>query len=381
MKPARGPLPKLLEVRGEVIYPRKAFERLNAERVRNRRAGVRESAQRRGRIATPARSEITASRPLDIFCYSPGVTEGVRVQIAVGVPAGDQGARAARQSADAGVLATSMRCSRYWNELTERRHELDYEADGVVAKVNSFALQEQLGEVSRSPRWAIAYKFKAQQAETVCAILSVQVGRIGSLTPVAKLEPVAARRCDDLERLVAQPRRDSPQGRARWRHRPDRARRRRDSLRRARDPAGGSARDSVPDADALPGMRRRHRARRRRGRVFLRQRELPGADARIDSPFRLQDRRWISTGSATSWSGRLVEKGLVKELDDIYDLTKEQHCRARADGRQERAESDRGDRTVAHGRARPRHQRARHPPRRGTYGTPTGVAVRARSKR
>ena len=59
----------------------------------------------------------------------------------------------------------------YWNELTEQRHELDYEADGVVAKVNSFALQEQLGEVSRSPRWAVAYKFKAQQAETVVAIL------------------------------------------------------------------------------------------------------------------------------------------------------------------------------------------------------------------
>ena len=78
----------------------------------------------------------------------------------------------------------------YWNEMTEQRHELDYEADGVVAKVNSFALQEQLGEVSRSPRWAVAYKFKAQQAETGVNKIAVYVGRIGSLTPVAQLEPV-----------------------------------------------------------------------------------------------------------------------------------------------------------------------------------------------
>jgi DNA ligase (NAD+) len=78
----------------------------------------------------------------------------------------------------------------FWNDLTERRHGLDYEADGVVAKVNSLALQEQLGEVSRSPRWAVAYKFKAQQAETKVREINVYVGRIGSLTPVAKLEAV-----------------------------------------------------------------------------------------------------------------------------------------------------------------------------------------------
>ena len=78
----------------------------------------------------------------------------------------------------------------YWNEITEKRHSLDYDADGVVAKVNSVELQERLGEVSRSPRWAIAFKFKAQQAETVVEKIDVQVGRIGSLTPVAKLRPV-----------------------------------------------------------------------------------------------------------------------------------------------------------------------------------------------
>src|SRR5262249_27495868 len=78
----------------------------------------------------------------------------------------------------------------YWDDLTERRHDLNYDADGVVAKVNSFALQNQLGEVSRSPRWAIAYKFKAQQAETMVERIEAYVGRIGSLTPVAKLAPV-----------------------------------------------------------------------------------------------------------------------------------------------------------------------------------------------
>src|SRR5262249_18749182 len=78
----------------------------------------------------------------------------------------------------------------YHVEIAEKRLELDYEADGIVAKVNSLALQEQLGEVSRSPRWAIAFKFKAQQAETRINKIAVYGGRIGLPPPVAQLEPV-----------------------------------------------------------------------------------------------------------------------------------------------------------------------------------------------
>lgn len=189
MKPARGRIPHLLEVRGEVILPRRAFERLNADRIK---AGEPPFANPRNAAAGSLRqldSRITASRPLDIFCHTPGVMEGIEfasqwefLQSIKGL--GLKVNPLTRICWNVGNVLD------YWNGLTEQRHELGYEADGVVAKVNSFALQTQLGEVSRSPRWAVAYKFKAQEAETRVREISVQVGRIGSLTPVAKLEPV-----------------------------------------------------------------------------------------------------------------------------------------------------------------------------------------------
>lgn len=190
LQPSARPLPKLLEVRGEVIFGRHGFERLNEERVK---AGEPPFANPRNAAAGSLRQldpRITAARPLDIFCHSPGVMDGIGFASQWEFLQGLRGlglrvnplSRLCRD-VDA-VLA-------YWNELTARRHELAYEADGVVAKVNSFELQNRLGEVSRSPRWAVAYKFKAQQAETRVREISVQVGRIGSLTPVAKLEPVA----------------------------------------------------------------------------------------------------------------------------------------------------------------------------------------------
>ena len=191
----------------------------------------------------------------------------------------------------------------YWNEITEKRHELDYEADGVVAKVNSYALQEQLGEVSRSPRWAIAYKFKAQQAETVVEKIDVQVGRIGSLTPVGKLRPGAARRRDHLEYFAAQPRRDSAQGHPRARHRADRARRRRDSVRHSRHQGRAAARQAVRDAGAIARCATPRSCTRRA-------RSVTSASTRIvrrgcANRFGISRRRdaSISKGSATSWSG------------------------------------------------------------------------------
>src|SRR5581483_3102183 len=188
-QPDGAAIPQLLEVRGEVIFPLRGFQRLNAERVA---AGEPPFVNPRNAAAGSLRQldpRITASRPLEIFFHSPGVMEGISF--------------ASQWSFLEGIKRLGLRVNPlsrlcrsveevldYWNELTERRHELDYEADGVVAKVNSFALQHQLGEVSRSPRWAVAYKFKAQQAETRINAIEVQVGRIGSLTPVAKLEPV-----------------------------------------------------------------------------------------------------------------------------------------------------------------------------------------------
>src|SRR5579875_2530791 len=189
IKPRHGRLPTLLEVRGEVILPRKAFERLNEERIAK---GEPPFANPRNAAAGSLRQldpRVTASRPLDLFCHTPGVIEGVEFksqweflqgikEFGLKVNPLSQICRGVED-----VLA-------YWRKISEMRHELDYDADGIVAKVNSFALQEQLGEVSRSPRWAIAFKFKAQQAETKIKRIVVSVGRTGSLTPVAELEPV-----------------------------------------------------------------------------------------------------------------------------------------------------------------------------------------------
>ena len=190
LKSPNHPLPKLLEVRGEVIFGRHAFERLNEERVK---AGEPPFANPRNAAAGSLRQldpRITATRPLDIFCHSPGMMEGISFASQWEFL---QGLRALglRVNPLSAVCRNVDEVLAYWNELTGKRHELDYEADGVVAKVNSFMLQNRLGEVSRSPRWAAAYKFKAQQAETRVREITVQVGRIGSLTPVAKLEPVA----------------------------------------------------------------------------------------------------------------------------------------------------------------------------------------------
>lgn len=189
IKPPRRAIPTLLEVRGEVIFNRRGFERLNEQRVA---AGEPPFVNPRNAAAGSLRQldpRITASRLLDIFCHSPGTMEGISF--------------ASQWEFLEGIRAFGLRVNplsrlcrsvdevlAYWNELTEKRHDLDYEADGVVAKVNSFELQNRLGEVSRSPRWAVAYKFKAQQAETRVNEIVVYVGRIGSLTPVAKLEPV-----------------------------------------------------------------------------------------------------------------------------------------------------------------------------------------------
>ncbi|MDO8431727.1 MAG: NAD-dependent DNA ligase LigA [Candidatus Binatus sp.] len=189
VNPAHGKIPRLLEVRGEAILTLKAFEKLNRAREE---AGEPVFANPRNAAAGSLRQlnpKITASRPLDVFLYSPGVVEGIAFKSQWDFLQGIK-------SLGLRVNPLSRICTgveavlEYWNEITEKRHSLDYDADGVVAKINSFALQEQLGEVSRSPRWAIAYKFKAQQAETVVERIEVQVGRTGFLTPVAKLRPV-----------------------------------------------------------------------------------------------------------------------------------------------------------------------------------------------
>ncbi len=258
MRPAHGAMPPLLEVRGEVIIPRKAFERLNAERDR---AGEPRFANPRNAAAGSLRQldpGITAARPLGIFCHTPGAIEGIRFSSQWEFLQGIK-ALGLRINPLSRVCASVEGVLEFWNEMTERRHQLDYEADGVVAKVNSFALQGQLGEVSRSPRWAVAYKFKAQQAET----LIEKIDRVGGQNRLAHAGRAAqarrARGRHDFQRVAPQSRRDSPQGRSRGRHDPAGTRRRRDPVYRSRHEEGPSARAGVPDAASLPGMPRRDR--------------------------------------------------------------------------------------------------------------------------
>lgn len=181
--------PRRFEVRGEVYLALKDFQRLNAEREEE---GEPAFANPRNAAAGSLRqldSRITAKRPLSIFCYGPGEVDGVNftsqeqflATIAEwGLPVNAYSRTVAGVS---GILG-------FYREMTERRETLDYEIDGVVVKVDDFALQRDLGEKSRSPRWALAFKFPPRQAVTLVEDIVPQVGRTGVITPVAHLKPV-----------------------------------------------------------------------------------------------------------------------------------------------------------------------------------------------
>jgi DNA ligase (NAD+) len=181
--------PDRLEVRGEVYLALKAFQKLNEEREE---AGEPPFANPRNAAAGSLRqldSRITAKRPLSIFCYAPGEVEGYdfhsQNEFISTIP--DWGL-------PVNPLARKVRGIRevmqFYQEMSEQRDSLPYEIDGVVVKVDSFTLQMELGEKTRSPRWAIAYKFPPRQAVTVVEDIVPQVGRTGVVTPVARLRPV-----------------------------------------------------------------------------------------------------------------------------------------------------------------------------------------------
>ena len=184
--------PDLLEVRGEVFMLRAEFEAMNRNRAE---AGEPLFANPRNSAAGSLRmldTRITAERPLRIYCYGPGVIEGH--------PAGGFGSQSAFLEALPGwglPVNPDYRLCRgiaevvaFYEELEARRETVPYDIDGLVVKVNAYGLQQVLGQRGRSPRWAVAGKFKAQQATTVVADIEASVGRTGAVTPVAHLEPV-----------------------------------------------------------------------------------------------------------------------------------------------------------------------------------------------
>ncbi len=183
-------LPKKIEVRGEVYIPKSGFKKMNANA---RRSGEKTFANPRNAAAGSLRQldpRKTAERPLDIYFYSATNIEkltSVSTQFDALEYLRGLGLRTCPQI----ELVPGYRgCLQYYEKILQQRDVLDYEMDGVVYKVNDLSLQEELGHVSRAPRWAVAHKFPAQEAVTKVQKINFQVGRTGALTPVAKLEPV-----------------------------------------------------------------------------------------------------------------------------------------------------------------------------------------------
>lgn len=188
------PVPALLEVRGEVVIRRADFQVLNA---RQAEAGDKVFANPRNAAAGSVRqldSRITAARPLRFFAYGVGLVEWADpAQAWTTQEAVMDGLAALGLSipAEARLCPTPAGVEQGFAALEARRHDLPFEIDGLVAKLNSLALQSFLGATARAPRWALALKFPAVQARTRLLSIGIQVGRTGVLTPVAELEPVA----------------------------------------------------------------------------------------------------------------------------------------------------------------------------------------------
>lgn len=206
--------PERLEVRGEVFMPKEGFAKLNEQALKK---GEKVFVNPRNAAAGSLRqldSRITAKRPLSFYAYSVGVVEGASLSASHyerflqlkgwGLP----------MCPETRLVANLGEVKEYYRDILERRDELPYEIDGVVIKVDDVAIQERLGFVARAPRWAIAYKFPAQEEITLLNDVEFQVGRTGAITPVAKLEPVfvggvtvsnaTLHNADEIERLGVQ---------------------------------------------------------------------------------------------------------------------------------------------------------------------------------
>ena len=184
-----SPPPERIEIRGEVYIETEPFRKLNKRRLKE---GEQPFANPRNAAAGSLRqldSRITAKRPLEIFCYGIGVVSGKTFKRHWDVL---QTLRrwGFRVNPHVKQARDIQECIAYYHHIDKIREELPYEIDGVVIKVDDIEIQERLGSVSRSPRWAIACKFAATQATTRIKEIKVQVGRTGVLTPVAIMEPI-----------------------------------------------------------------------------------------------------------------------------------------------------------------------------------------------
>ena len=181
--------PAVLEVRGEIYLPVKAFERLNDELLA---AEQRSFANPRNAAAGSLRQKdpkVTATRPLSLWVHSFGFADGIRFESHSGFLAWCRGA--GLPVAPTGEVVDGLEgVVAYVERWQEHRHSVDWEIDGVVVKVDTIALQDELGATSHAPRWAIAYKFPPEERTTILREIGVHTGRTGVVTPFAFLEPV-----------------------------------------------------------------------------------------------------------------------------------------------------------------------------------------------
>ncbi len=183
--------PPRFEVRGEVFLPKAGFNKLNQERAEE---GLPLFANPRNAAAGSVRQldpRITAKRPLDIYIYMLGYAEGKATPPTHWETMEYLKSLGFKVNPNNSLFATIEQVEQYHHSWVERRESLPYEADGIVVKVDSFALQERLGNVGHEPRWAIAYKFPAIQGTTRLIDIGISVGRTGTLNPYAILKPVS----------------------------------------------------------------------------------------------------------------------------------------------------------------------------------------------
>jgi DNA ligase (NAD+) len=183
-------VPQVVEIRGEIYMPKAGFEKMNQQRLANNEKLFVNPRNAAAGSLRQLNSSVTASRPLALFCYGLGELQGMERPSSHTEAMQIISEWGGAVSPDTKQLKGVDECLEFLHQLGERRASLSYDIDGVVFKVDDSRLQERLGFVSRAPRWAIAYKFPAQEESTQVIDIEVQVGRTGALTPVARLQPV-----------------------------------------------------------------------------------------------------------------------------------------------------------------------------------------------
>ncbi len=184
----KGDFPPRFDIRGEIVLPLEGFEQMNKERLARGEEPYMNPRNTASGSLKLQDSKLVAERPLECLPYS---IAGKRLEINTQYEMLQRARTWGFKVPDQATLCTTIEEVRefiaYWDI---HRHQLPYETDGVVVKVNKLSQQEELGYTAKSPRWALAYKFKAEQASTVLQKITYQVGRTGAITPVANLEPV-----------------------------------------------------------------------------------------------------------------------------------------------------------------------------------------------